>query len=66
MSLRAIELFAGCGGMSLGLRMAGYEVVYANEINKDAVKTYKKNFPDVFVQEEDIRKVDSRIGKKTN
>jgi len=62
--LRAIDLFAGCGGMSLGLKRAGFDVVYANEINADAAKTYKKNFPDVFVQEEDIRKVDPALVKK--
>ena len=64
MRLRAIELFAGCGGMSLGLQRAGFEIVYANEINEVAVKTYKKNFPEVFVQEEDIRKVDPTLVKK--
>jgi len=66
--LRAMELFAGCGGMSLGLKRAGLDIIYANEINPDAVKTYKKNFPDVFVQEGDIKKLNPvlikrRIGK---
>lgn len=65
---KAIELFTGCGGMSLGIKRAGFDIVYANEINEDAVKTYKKNFPDVFVQQEDIKKVDpvslkKKIGK---
>jgi len=69
MTLCAIELFSGCGGMSLGLKRAGFNVVYANEINADAVKTYKKNFPEVLVQEEDIRRVNpshvkKQIGKK--
>ena len=64
MSLRAIELFTGCGGMSLGLKRAGFDIVYANEINPDAVKTYKKNFPEVFVQQEDIKKVNPVLLKK--
>lgn len=64
MSLRAIELFTGCGGMSLGLKRAGFDIVYANEINEDAVKTYRKNFPDVFVQQEDIKKVNPVLLKK--
>jgi len=64
MSLRAIELFTGCGGMSLGLKKAGFDIVYANEINPDAVKTYRKNFPEVFVQQEDIKKVNPVLLKK--
>lgn len=46
--LRIISLFSGCGGMDLGFLMAkspeiGYEVVWANDFNKDACKTYEKN-----------------------
>ena len=62
--LRAIELFTGCGGMSLGLKRAGFEIIYANEINEDAVKTYSKNFPEVFVQQEDIKKINPVLLKK--
>lgn len=39
----AIDLFAGCGGLSLGLEKAGFNILYANEINKDASDTYIKN-----------------------
>lgn len=59
-----IELFSGCGGMSLGLKRAGFDIVYANEINEEAVKTYKKNFPDVLIQQEDIKKLDPVLIKK--
>ena len=62
--LRAMELFAGCGGMSLGLKRAGFDIIYANEINADAVKTYKKNFPEVFMQEGDIKKLNPALIKK--
>ena len=34
-----IDLFAGCGGMSLGLENAGFEPVYVNELNQDALET---------------------------
>jgi len=39
----AIDLFAGCGGLSLGLSKAGFNILYANEINTDASDTYIKN-----------------------
>ena len=41
--LTAIDLFAGAGGFSLGLRRAGFEVVLANEYSVDAEWTYRHN-----------------------
>ncbi len=38
-----IDLFAGCGGLSLGLEHAGFKAVYANEINPVCAETYIKN-----------------------
>ncbi len=38
-----VDLFAGCGGLSLGLEMAGFEPLLFSEINKDAAATYKAN-----------------------
>jgi DNA (cytosine-5)-methyltransferase 1 len=38
-----IDLFAGCGGLSLGLEQAGFTPVYVNELNKDAMNTYLSN-----------------------
>jgi DNA (cytosine-5)-methyltransferase 1 len=38
-----IDLFAGCGGMSLGLENAGFDPVYVNELNPDALETYLMN-----------------------
>ena len=34
-----IDLFAGCGGLSLGLEQAGFFPLYVNELNKDALET---------------------------
>ena len=44
--LKAIDLFAGAGGLSLGLELAGIDVVGAVEYCPKAVKTYKHNFRD--------------------
>ncbi len=41
--LTFIDLFAGCGGLSLGLEQAGFQPVYVNELNKDAMATYLEN-----------------------
>lgn len=43
-----IDLFAGCGGLSLGLEKAGFQPIYVNELNQDALKSYtinRKEFP---------------------
>ncbi|WP_145386785.1 DNA cytosine methyltransferase [Staphylococcus capitis] len=38
-----ISLFAGAGGMDLGFKKAGFNIIWANDFEKDAVLTYKKN-----------------------
>lgn len=55
--MRIIDLFAGCGGMSLGFEMAGFQASLASEIDHWASDTYKKNHKKTPVIVEDIRKV---------
>ena len=40
--MRAVDLFAGCGGLSLGFKMAGFEIAAAFELWDSAINCYKK------------------------
>ena len=44
--MKAISLFSGMGGDTLGMKMAGVDVVAYSEINKQFCETHEKNFPD--------------------
>ena len=41
-SSKFIDLFAGCGGLSLGLEKAGFKPVLVSELNKSAAETYNQ------------------------
>lgn len=44
--LKAVSLFAGCGGLDLGFENAGFNIVWANDFNKKIEETYKRNHKD--------------------
>lgn len=56
--LHAIDLFSGCGGLSLGLKGAGFTIDAAVEIDRKAQETYRLNHPNVRLYPQDIRKLD--------
>ncbi|TDL74238.1 DNA (cytosine-5-)-methyltransferase, partial [Peribacillus frigoritolerans] len=58
MSYRVGSLFAGIGGTCLGFQQAGAEVVWANEMDKNACITYRNYFGDTYLEEGDINLID--------
>lgn len=57
MKPKVIDLFAGVGGLSLGFKMAGFDIVLANEFDESIAKSYKYNHPKTEVIVEDITKI---------
>ena len=55
------SLFSGIGGIDIGFLKAGYDVAWANEIDKYACQTYNFNFPKSRLIIGDIRKVDFSV-----
>ena len=53
--MQAIDFFCGCGGTSAGLKKAGVEILAGIDIDPDAGRTFKKNFPEARFFLEDIR-----------
>lgn len=54
----SVELFAGAGGLALGMSKAGFRHVMLNEMNHDACETLRRNHPEWNVVEGDIHEVD--------
>lgn len=55
--LTCIDLFSGCGGLSLGLERAGYSILAAIDFDPEATRVFRKNFPGVArVLHEDLTK----------
>jgi len=53
----AIDLFAGAGGTALGLENAGFTHLLLNELDKDAAATLRRNRPQWYVDEGDVKQV---------
>ena len=53
-----VSLFSGAGGMDLGFKLAGFNILWANDFNLDATITYKNNIGDHIVHG-DITQIES-------
>lgn len=56
--MKVVSLFSGAGGLDLGFKMAGHEIIWANDLYEDAVETYKHNLSNHIVCE-DISRIDT-------
>ena len=63
--MTCIDLFAGCGGLSLGLEEAGFKPLLVSELNKDAMSTYMANRQGQGIKQEfDIHKLtNAKLGR---
>lgn len=55
----SVDLFCGAGGLSEGLRLAGFRTVFAADFDANCVATYSKNHPESTVVQMDIAKLKS-------
>jgi hypothetical protein len=52
--MKIVSLFAGAGGLDLGFERAGFDIVWANEYDKDIWKTYEKNHSNTILDKRSI------------
>lgn len=53
----SIDLFSGCGGLTTGLKRAGFKTTAAIENNSDAIKAFRLNHSETIIIDKDIRKI---------
>jgi len=61
MFINGVDLFAGAGGLTLGLKLAGVQIVVAIESSSPAAATYEKNNPEITLIKADIRNVKASL-----
>lgn len=57
--MKIASFFSGAGGLDLGFKKAGFDVVWANEYDKDIWKTYQNNHPETILEKRSIVDIDA-------
>ena len=57
--MKIVSLFSGAGGLDLGFIKAGHDIIWANDLYKDAVNTYRKNIGNHIILA-DIQEIDTK------
>ena len=57
--MNIVSLFSGAGGLDLGFQQAGFNVIWANEYDKEIWETYEKNHPNTFLDKRSIVNIPS-------
>ena len=57
--MNLVSFFAGAGGLDLGFQKAGFNIIWANEYDKDIWETYKKNHPQTILDKRSIVNIKS-------
>lgn len=50
-----VSLFCGAGGMDLGFKQAGFNILWANDFDEDAATTYRNNLGNHIVLGDNYR-----------
>ncbi|KXS40207.1 MAG: DNA-cytosine methyltransferase [Candidatus Frackibacter sp. T328-2] len=56
---KVVSLFSGCGGLDLGFKNAGFEIIWANEFDSKIWETYEYNHPGTGLDKRSIVDIDS-------
>lgn len=56
--MKVVSLFAGAGGLDLGFKKAGFDIIWANEYDKSIWETFEKNFPKTHLDKRSIVDID--------
>ena len=62
--LSAIDLFCGAGGITEGFRQAGFHCLYGNDLNPNAIATFRTNHASSWADSRPIQEVDARAVRR--
>ena len=58
-NLKIVSLFSGCGGLDSGFSQAHFDIIWANDNDREIWMTYEKNHPETYLDRRDIRNIPS-------